>query len=83
MGSGTTLQVCSHYGRESTGLELSEKYADLARTGRLTKPPLCLIRAEKEKRKLAHRMKVLKRMKLNPEVAKFIQTLLFELNHGE
>ena len=42
-GSGTTLQVATHYGRNAIGCELSEEYAALAHT-RIAKPPRCLIK---------------------------------------
>lgn len=48
LGSGTTAQVATHYGRDAVGCELSEKYAALAEA-RITQPPRCLLKAEKRK----------------------------------
>lgn len=59
-GSGTTLQVARHYGRDSVGIELSETYAAMARE-RIAKTPRCAISKNSKvaKLKINARQKVL------------------------
>lgn len=59
-GSGTTLQVARHYGRNSVGIELSETYAAMARE-RIAKTPRCAISKNSKvaKLKINARQKVL------------------------
>lgn len=57
LGSGTTVQVATHYGRDGIGIELNPEYAALAEA-RIATPPRCLIREqEKAGRKAAKRRK--------------------------
>lgn len=49
-GSGTTLQVARHYGRDSVGIELSETYAAMAHA-RIEKTPRCAVVKEKRAKK--------------------------------
>jgi DNA modification methylase len=44
-GSGTTLQVARHYGRDSVGIELSEAYAAMA-LERIGKMPRCAVKQQ-------------------------------------
>lgn len=46
-GTGTTLQVAKHYGRESVGCELNPAYVEIAEE-KIAKPPRCLIKEREE-----------------------------------
>ncbi len=49
-GSGTTLQVARHYGRDSIGIELSETYAAMARE-RIEQTPRCAVSKQQRRAK--------------------------------
>jgi DNA modification methylase len=49
-GSGTTLQVARHYGRDSVGIELSQAYAAMA-LERIGKMPRCAVKQQQREKK--------------------------------